>query len=100
MKNKYEMMRKLKELLGKKRELSHGYNKLEEDKVKLGEPSWKERYYLEKFSAATVEGIDVVIKEVVMKYIEGLCWVMQYYFDGVGTWKWYYFIIKLHLHQT
>lgn len=82
--NKNELKKKLKELLLKKSDtFSAGYN-LKEDKVKLGETGWKERYYTEKFLAQTGKEIDVVKKEAVLKYIEGVCWLMHYCYKGVG----------------
>ncbi|KAG9306851.1 hypothetical protein G9A89_005752 [Geosiphon pyriformis] len=59
-----------------------------QDTVRLWEPGFKERYYRSKFH---VELSDTQFRrEVVKNYVEGLCWVLQYYFQGVPSWKWYY----------
>ena len=59
-----------------------------EDTVKMWEPGYRERYYKEKF------GVDLsdtdFRRQVVKSYIEGLCWVLAYYYQGVPSWQWYY----------
>ncbi|ESR48395.1 5'-3' exoribonuclease [Citrus sinensis] len=87
--NKEEFKAKLKELLRDKSDAFNSDNP-EEDKVKLGEPGWKERYYEEKFNAKTPEEREETRKDVVLRYTEGLCWVMHYYYEGVCSWQWFY----------
>ncbi|KAF9926582.1 5'-3' exoribonuclease 2, partial [Modicella reniformis] len=59
-----------------------------EDNVKLWEPEYKERYYLNKFR---IELSDTEARRAIVKsYIEGCCWVMKYYMQGCPSWQWYY----------
>lgn len=34
--------------------------------------------------------LDKIIDDMCEKYVEGLFWIIAYYFDGVPSWKWYY----------
>ncbi|KAH8102814.1 exoribonuclease 2 [Phellopilus nigrolimitatus] len=60
----------------------------QEDTVKLWEPGYKERYYRQKFG---IELSDTEFrKKVTISYIEGMAWVLQYYYQGTPSWQWYY----------
>ncbi|KAI0921449.1 hypothetical protein AcW1_004581 [Taiwanofungus camphoratus] len=60
----------------------------QEDLVKLWEPGYKERYYRQKFG---VEHSDIAFrKELTTRYIEGMAWVLHYYYQGTPSWQWYY----------
>jgi 5'-3' exoribonuclease 2 len=65
------------------------YSGTVEDKVRLHEKGWKDRYYSDKCKADDVAnhgGREHLFRS----YIMGLCWVMKYYYEGVPSWKWYY----------
>ncbi|GJN37862.1 hypothetical protein PR202_gb26857 [Eleusine coracana subsp. coracana] len=87
--NKEELKSMLKDALREKSDIFNSENP-EEDKVKLGEPGWRERYYGEKFGARTPKQIEETRRDVVLKYTEGLCWIMHYYYEGVCSWQWFY----------
>uniref|UniRef100_A0AAX7V7S3 5'-3' exoribonuclease n=1 Tax=Astatotilapia calliptera TaxID=8154 RepID=A0AAX7V7S3_ASTCA len=56
--------------------------------VMLWEEGWKQRYYKNKFDVdATDEDFR---RKVVQSYVEGLCWVLRYYYQGCASWKWYF----------
>ncbi|KAK2658549.1 hypothetical protein Ddye_005082 [Dipteronia dyeriana] len=57
------------------------------DNFELG---WKERYYTEKFEVKLPDDRERVRRHAVTKYIEGICWVMHYYYEGVCSWQWFY----------
>ncbi|WIA08554.1 hypothetical protein OEZ85_007986 [Tetradesmus obliquus] len=61
----------------------------QEEKIRLGEEGWKQRYYQEKMGVAPEQQAPV-IAAIVKSYVEGLCWVMSYYYEGVASWEWFY----------
>jgi len=72
------------------------YAKNVEDKVRLHEKGWKDRYYSDKCKADDVAnhgGREHLFRS----YVIGLCWVMKYYYEGCPSWKWYYPFHYLHL---
>ncbi|KAJ3743348.1 exoribonuclease 2 [Lentinula detonsa] len=60
----------------------------QEDTVKLWEPGYRDRYYRQKFG---VEPNDKEFKKKITKhYLEGMAWVLCYYYQGTPSWQWYY----------
>ena len=45
----------------------------------------QDRWYQEKLNVA-----DDQRRSVVVHYIEGLHWVLEYYYRGVASWNWFY----------
>lgn len=71
--------------LGGNKDASDG---MPEDTVKLWEDGYEERYYEQKFH---VSPDDIEFRhKVARSYVEGLCWVLLYYFQGCPSWTWYY----------
>ncbi|KAJ3120209.1 5'-3' exoribonuclease 2 [Nowakowskiella sp. JEL0407] len=58
------------------------------DEVRFWETGWKTRYYETKFNVSD-QDFDFR-RKLVTSYLEGLCWVLKYYYQGVQSWKWYY----------
>lgn len=60
------------------------------DTVRLGEgPHWKQRYYFEKFKVKQDDLVDF-LQRIRKAYVEGLCWVLIYYYQGCPSWTWFY----------
>lgn len=58
------------------------------DTIRLWEEGYADRYYEQKFR---VDPKDIAFRnEVAKAYVEGLAWVLLYYFQGCPSWTWYY----------
>ncbi|KAL8719081.1 MAG: hypothetical protein Q9225_003859 [Loekoesia sp. 1 TL-2023] len=58
------------------------------DTVRLWEEGYADRYYEQKFK---VDPKDIAFRnQVARSYVEGLAWVLLYYFQGCPSWTWYY----------
>ncbi len=73
---------------------SHGattpadHTEIPADPVRLWEDGYADRYYQLKFHRDS--GDISFRKQVAHAYVEGLAWVLQYYFQGCPSWEWYY----------
>lgn len=54
------------------------------DEIRFHEPGAKERYYRAKLHDESL------VASVVKSYVQGLAWVMRYYYQGCPSWSWYY----------
>ncbi|XP_044145788.1 5'-3' exoribonuclease 2 [Bufo gargarizans] len=59
-----------------------------EDNIRLWEDGWKQRYYKKKFDVDVSD--ENFRRKVVQSYVEGLCWVLRYYYQGCASWKWFF----------
>ena len=63
-------------------------DELPPDNVRLWEEGYADRYYEQKFGA---DANDTGFRNKVARaYVEGLAWVLSYYFQGCPSWTWYY----------
>ncbi|GLC40571.1 hypothetical protein PLESTF_001013400 [Pleodorina starrii] len=84
-----DMKERLEEMM---KERSDRFDEMmvDEEKIRLGEEGWKDRYYHEKLKVPTGPGQQRILQSIVQAYTEGLCWVMKYYYEGVASWRWFY----------
>lgn len=73
------------------RELNESSKKEQDSKSEIANESlnkWKDDYYKKKldFSLYDIEKLDDLTKN----YVEGLQWVMYYYYKGCPSWSWFY----------
>lgn len=60
-----------------------------EDTIKLGESGWQKRYYVEKFGK-THKLNNEFYENIARSYVEGLRWIMLYYYKGCPSWDWFF----------
>lgn len=58
------------------------------DEVRLWEDGFKDRYYESKFDVMS-DNLQFRYS-VALQYVKGLCWVLQYYYQGCASWEWYF----------
>ncbi|KAI4964784.1 hypothetical protein ZWY2020_059557 [Hordeum vulgare] len=71
--NTLELRRNLNDNLRSKQDLFKNESS-KHDRIRLGSPGWKSRFFKEKFGAETSNEIGKHKTEMVQKYLEGLCW--------------------------
>ena len=49
---------------------------------------WKDKYYTEKFDWGLSD--ETQLRELTENYVQGLQWVLYYYYRGVASWPWFY----------
>ncbi|KAG9109509.1 hypothetical protein FRC07_008294, partial [Ceratobasidium sp. 392] len=67
---------------------AEGFDEREDERIQREIRKWKSQYYNEKleFKLSDTEALD----KLVYRYVEGLQWVMYYYYSGVVSWAWFY----------
>lgn len=51
---------------------------------------WKDKYYAEKFPEWTPENKEDELRKLCENYVQGLQWVLYYYYRGICSWPWFY----------
>lgn len=62
------------------------YEKLYQDK----HLAWKTKYYLEKFPEWPSDKYEQEMVDLCQNYVQGLQWVLFYYYRGIASWPWFY----------
>ncbi|KAI9149280.1 5'-3' exoribonuclease [Paramyrothecium foliicola] len=62
------------------------YEQLYQDKYK----GWKTKYYLQKFEEWKPESYGEELRKLCENYVQGLQWVLYYYYRGIASWPWFY----------
>ncbi|KAM0335757.1 hypothetical protein ACHAQA_000807 [Verticillium albo-atrum] len=51
---------------------------------------WKTKYYLQKFEEWSPDNYDKELTKLCENYVQGLQWVLYYYYRGIASWPWFY----------
>ncbi|KAK6302558.1 hypothetical protein J4Q44_G00269130 [Coregonus suidteri] len=75
---------------GKDRALSRGFEEdgEEEDMFEAEFRQYKRTYYMTKMGVEVVS--DDFLANQALCYVEGIQWILHYYYHGVQSWSWYY----------
>ena len=60
---------------------------LPHDEIRFHEEGFQERYYRMKFHT---DHDSSLVSQIVSSYVEGLAWVMAYYYRGCPSWSWFF----------
>lgn len=52
--------------------------------------AWKTKYYLQKFPEWPSDKYDQELTKLAENYVQGLQWVLYYYYRGIASWPWFY----------
>ncbi len=61
-----------------------------DDVIRMWEPGFRKRYYQAKFHTQDEEQLEQIRRNMVKGYVEGISWVLLYYYQGCPSWNWYY----------
>jgi len=61
-----------------------------EAKYKEKFTEWKDKYYYDKFEDWTPENKEEELRKLTENYIQGVQWVLYYYYRGIASWPWFY----------
>jgi 5'-3' exoribonuclease 1 len=67
-------------------EAQRNYEKLYDTK----KHAWKTKYYLDKFPEWESDKFDSELVKLCENYVQGLQWVLYYYYRGIASWPWFY----------
>lgn len=63
---------------------------IDNEEIRLWEPGYKTRYYQQKFKTTNEKKISEIRRNMAKCYVEGISWVLLYYYQGCPSWNWYY----------